>query len=151
ALFGRRLQRSFHVSANRLGQPSQSGLEKPLTVRLAQRFALLLELANLPVEFAVVSFGLGPLARRNIGQRPILGGQPALRIERRGEGRQQPVIFALGNGLVLVVVALGASKRQAQQVVDHHLAGALQDAVQDVLRGQLLFIGVVGGAAQKAG
>src|SRR5262249_30710426 len=61
------------------------------------------------------------------------------------------IVVALADRLVLVVMAFGAAERQAEQVVDQHLAGALLDAVANVEGVQLVLVGIVGSGAQKAG
>ena len=91
------------------------------------------------------------LQRRGLGQRSIVGLQPLLGVVGRREDGRQPVVVQLGNGVVLVVVALGAAHGEPHHVAGEGLDGTLQDPVTYVGRVEHILVGVVGGDSQKAG
>ena len=88
------------------------------------------ELGDLLVDLGVVLFGLGLCGAARC--RPGPGSWAAASAAGLNAGvkaANSAVVVALRDRLVLVIVALGAAERQAQQVVGHDLAGALQHAV----------------------
>ena len=65
--------------------------------------------------------------------------------------RQEPKVIALRDRVVFVIVAFRALEREREQIVRDHFGGPLQHAVANVERVEFVFVGVVGGVAEKRG
>ena len=145
------LQRDPQVLSNHLGNLGQPFVHQALFVGMIERIEPAAERLDPKVQPAVGPIDRLLLQRGGLGQRPIIGLQPLLGVVGRREDGRQPVVVQLGNGVVLVVVALGAAHGESHHVAGEGLNGALQDPVTYVGRIEHVLVGVVGGDSQKAG
>src|SRR5262249_7002436 len=88
--------------------------------------------------------------RWNVRNLPLVRLQPAVRIEGRLKQGLEAIIIRLRDRLVFLIMALGASKSQAEEIDGKSLHRLVQNAKTDVPRVQLIFLSVVSGHAQKA-
>ena len=145
------LQRDPQVLPNHLGNPGQPFVHQALFVGMIKGIELAAEGLDPKVQPPVGPIDRLLLQRGGLGQRPIIGLQPLLGVVGRREDGRQPVVVQLGNGVVLVVVALGTAHGESHHVAGEGLNGALQDPVTNVGRVEHVLVGVVGGDSQKAG
>ena len=125
----RQLERLLHVGPERLGDGRQPQLENTLFDVRPRLLFRLRKFGDLLVDLRVPLIDGGLLFGGHVREMARLGRFPGMRIKRRFKARHQPVVIALGERVVLVVVTAAALHRQAEHGRRKHIERLVDDLV----------------------